>query len=129
VYEEGKTVILLKKDSDEMVNSQLNFYRKKNYPQNYGMVQSGIIARNHNDKRCIAISNLWWNEVREFSKRDQLSFNYCIWKKNVTIDILNPNIIVGKNFQIWTHVHKGNEKVTLKQGYGDMKNYINGEEV
>jgi len=26
------------------------------------------------------------------SKRDQLSFNYSIWNKNVIIDVLNPNI-------------------------------------
>ena len=72
---------------------------------------------------------LWWKEVRTYSKRDQLSFNYSIWKKNVIINILNPNIIVGKNFQIWTHMQRGQKKVALRDGYGNMKNYINGEEV
>jgi len=129
VYEEADAIIKLNKDSDKIVEKQIAQYKNKKYPQNNGMVQSGIIIRKHNDKRCIIIGELWWKEVRTYSKRDQLSFNYSIWKKNVIINILNPNIIVGKNFQIWTHMQRGQKKVALRDGYGNMKNYINGEEV
>jgi hypothetical protein len=129
VYDEANAVINLGKDNVDIVNSQIMEYMGKNYPENNGMVQSGIMIRKHNDKRCIAISNLWWNEVRQFSKRDQLSFNYSIWKKNVTIDILNPNIIVSEYFQIWAHPKKGGGKVSLRKNYGNMKNYVNGVEV
>lgn len=129
VYEEANAVINLGKDSVDTVNPQIMEYMNKNYPENNGMVQSGIMIRKHNDKRCIDISNLWWNEVRKFSKRDQLSFNYSIWNKNVIIDVLNPNIIVSDYFQIWTHPSKGNAKVSLRRNYGTMKNYMNGVEV
>jgi len=129
VYEEAKAIVRLNKDSVEVIDKQIFEYKKKNYPADNGMVQSGIMIRKHNDKRCITIAELWWKEVREYSKRDQMSFNYSIWKKNVVIDVLNPNIIVGKNFQIWTHIDKGYKKVVLKDGYGDMKNYMNGVEV
>jgi hypothetical protein len=129
VYEEAEAVIRLNKDAPEIVERQINEYRNNGYPSNNGMVQSGIIIRNHNDKRCIMLSEIWWKEVKEYSKRDQLSFNYCIWKKNVTIDILNPNIMVSENFQIWKHTNKGGQRVTLRSDYGDMKNYINGVEV
>lgn len=129
VYEEAKAVKNLNKDSAEVVDRQMDKYMSKNYPQNNGMVQSGIMVRRHNDKRCIAISNLWWNEVREFSKRDQLSFNFSIWKKNVEVDIINPSIIVSDHFQIWTHPTKGGTKVSLRKDYDNLKNYINGVEV
>jgi hypothetical protein len=129
VYEEGNAIIKLKKDTEDNVNNQLEIYRKNKYPVNNGMVQSNIIIRKHNDSRCITICNTWWNEVRLFSRRDQLSFNYCIWKKNVIIDIMNPNLIVSKHFQIWKHVAKGSEKSSLRKDYGDLKNYINGVEV
>lgn len=129
VYEEGTAVIDLKKDCSSNVNVQINLYKSKNYPKNNGMVQSNVIIRKHNDKRCVEISNTWWTHVRLYSKRDQLSFNYCIWKKNVSIDIINPNVIVGNHFQQWSHIHKKNKKVVLNSDYGSMKNYINGVEV
>jgi len=129
LYQEAETVIKLKKDTEYNVNKQLQIYRDKNYPKNNGMVQSNIIIRKHNDSRCIKICNLWWNEVRQFSRRDQLSFNYVIWKKNVIIDIMNPNLVVSKHLQIWKHISKGNQKSYLRKGYGDLKNYINGTEV
>jgi len=129
VYEEGRAAIDLKKDEESTINNQLKIYKKKKYPENYGMVQSGILIRKHNDQRSIAVCTGWWNEVRQFSKRDQISFNYSIWKKNVIIDIMNPNLIVSKYFQIWRHINKGSQKSSLKRGYGDLKNYINGVEV
>ena len=30
---------------------------------------------------------IWWNEIRNYSYRDQLSLNYVIWKKNLNIKI------------------------------------------
>ena len=129
VYQEAEAVIRLNKDIPEIVNAQIEEYRRNGYPQNSGMIQSGIIIRNHNDKRCIMLCELWWKEVKKHSKRDQLSFNYCIWNKNVTIDVLNPSIFVSKNFQIWKHTHRGGERVALRSDYGEMKNYMNGVEV
>jgi hypothetical protein len=129
LHEEAAAVISLGKDCPNIVNKQVSVYDSNGYPKNFGMVQSNVIIRLHNDTRCITISNDWWTEVRRYSKRDQLSFNYVIWKKNVNIDILNPNLIVGENFQQWSHINKGNKKVVLPVGYGDLKNYINGETV
>ena len=128
-YQEAEAVINFKKDNDDIVNKQMQEYREVGFPENNGMVQSGIIIRKHNNKECIDISNSWWSEVKKKSKRDQLSFNYIIWNKDVKVDIMKPSIISSEYFQIWTHTDRGNKIAYLRKNYDSIKNYINGIEV
>lgn len=129
VYEEAKKVIELNKDDKSNVYTQIEKYREMGYPENYGLVQSNVIIRKHNDEKCKRISENWWNELKLKSKRDQLSFNFSIYNCDYKIDILNPNIIESKYFQIYSHNNKGSLMVKLRKNYGDLKNYINGKEV
>ena len=126
VYKESEAVKDLKKDKHSIVDSQIEFYKESGYPEKNGMVQSGVIIRKHNEKDCIEICNDWWKELIRWSKRDQLSFNYSIYNKNMIIDIFNPSIISSEYFDYWTH--KG-QKAKLRNDYGTLKNYINGKEV
>jgi hypothetical protein len=129
IYAEGGAIVLLGKDDKEIIETQTNRYKSIGYPKNNGLVMTGIIARKHNNKKCIELSKIWWEEVREYSKRDQMSFNYAVQKSSAYIDSMNPRIFVSEHFQIWSHVHKGNTKVKLRKDYGEMKNYICGREV
>ena len=126
VYEEADAVKRMKKDSSIIVDTQVSKYRNLGYPEDFGMVQSNIIIRQHKDKDCIKIGEGWWNEVSKNSKRDQLAFNFSIWEKDFSIYMMDPSIISSDFFQIWTHVGK---LVNLRKGYGSLKNYINGIEV
>ena len=126
VYQESEAVKKLNKDMSLTVDSQIEFYKELGYPEKNGMVQSGVIIRKHNEKHCIEICNAWWKEIIKWSKRDQLSFNYSIYNKNMIIDIFNPSIISSDYFDYWTH--KG-QKAKLRNDYGTLKNYINGKEV
>ena len=126
VYQESEAVKKLNKDMSLTVDSQIEFYKELGYPEKNGMVQSGVIIRKHNENHCIEICNAWWKEIIKWSKRDQLSFNYSIYNKNMIIDIFNPSIISSDYFDYWTH--KG-QKAKLRNDYGTLKNYINGKEV
>ena len=80
IYEEAVACINLKKDATSNIESQMNRYISENYPPQNGLVESGVIYRHHNDLYCIRLMELWKNEVINGSHRDQLSFNYCLWK-------------------------------------------------
>ena len=78
-YQEGKAVLLHRRDVPRNINPQLDRYRKEGLPPNSGMVQTGAIGR----KNILAVKEfelLWWEEIRKGSQRDQLSFNYTLWK-------------------------------------------------
>lgn len=126
VYEEADAVKRMKKDSDVIVDAQVSKYRDLGYPEDFGMVQSNIIIRQHKEKDCIEIGEGWWDEVSKNSKRDQLAFNFSIWKKYFPIYLMDPSIICSDFFQIWTHAGK---IAKVRSGYGSLKNYINGIEI
>jgi GT2 family glycosyltransferase len=80
IYEEMKACRTLEKETSENLNKVNRFLINENFPSDTKLVQTGIILRNHNDKKCIFFMNKWWDMIKEYSKRDQLSFNYVFWK-------------------------------------------------
>ena len=66
-------------------------YMKENFPDNSGLIESCLIIRKHNEKNCINLMNDWFEEIKNYSHRDQLSFNFIIWKKKYSIKYINKN--------------------------------------
>lgn len=80
IYQEVNACLKLKKDSIENIKNTENFLINENYPRNNGLIQSNILVRNHNNNECIFLMENWWEMIKKYSKRDQLSFNYIFWK-------------------------------------------------
>lgn len=80
IYDEGKAVVLYKKDVKENVEPQMTLYKQEGMPAHYGLPQTCIVIRKHMSTGCIELDNAWWKEVLKHSHRDQLSFSYAMWK-------------------------------------------------
>ena len=107
-YDEAKECIKLKKDTKENIEPQVKRYKLEGFPLKKGMVQSNIIVRRHNSQNCIRLMEQWWNELYNGSHRDQLSFNYVLWKNpDIKITLL-PKSIYNSEFFFWGR-HKANE--------------------
>jgi len=104
IYKEAEHVIGLGYENKEIVEMQMNKYLQSNYPYKNGLIAGGFIIRNHNDKNCIMVMEDWWNEIINYSIRDQLSFNYISWKTKIIYDIIKLNYFENKYFKI--HPHK-----------------------
>lgn len=76
ILQEVEACSRLGKDKLRRMTKQVQRY--KGYPQHNGLIASGVIYRRYNDK-VNELNNLWWDEVKRGSHRDQLSFNYCAW--------------------------------------------------
>ena len=76
------TVINLHKDSNKSVTSVQNKYNRENFPDDNGLAECCLIIRKHNEFNCINFMNNWFNEINLNSHRDQLSFNYILWKND-----------------------------------------------
>lgn len=64
----------------KLADEQMKRYRDDKFPENYGLVQSNIVIRRHNDAYSKELMEKWWSELSKYSHRDQLSFNYALWK-------------------------------------------------
>ena len=107
IYKQAKQCIALKKDSEEIINKEIAFIQEQNYPENNGLIQSGILLRNHNNKDIIFVMEKWWEMILNYSKRDQLSFNYIMWKYPTEYSILQWDDVDNKYFE-WKKIHKSN---------------------
>lgn len=83
VYEEADVCMKGLKDSPEIIYKQVQFLLEENFPKNLGLYEMNIIFRKHNSKLIIQLMLDWWDIIMRFSKRDQLSFMYVLWKNSV----------------------------------------------
>lgn len=83
IYGEAALLMLSQRtsgDSPEIIIGQVSRYVKEGFPRNFGEAINNVIAREHNNTKCINIMETWWNEIKKESRRDQLSFWYAVWK-------------------------------------------------
>ncbi|SEK36097.1 glycosyltransferase domain-containing protein [Parapedobacter koreensis] len=71
------------KDDPQVMEKQMAFLRAQHYPEHNGLVYSGVLLRRHHDARLISAMEEWWYMVKHYSKRDQLSFDYAMWKQSL----------------------------------------------
>lgn len=91
IYTEAEECIKEKKDNDNLILAQIKKYFDEGYPNNHGLVESNVILRRHNSKQLIRVMEDWWSEIVNYSRRDQLSFNYVTWKNNYRYGLLPGN--------------------------------------
>ena len=108
IYEEAKFIKWLGdihpqkhyKDNLDIINNQVDGYRKEGYPENNGQARNTVILRRHNNKEIIKTMEDWWVEVMYGSKRDQLSFPYVAWKNNLDFNFINEDMDNNRWFQL-----------------------------
>jgi len=98
IYDEGKIIIQHNKDNPNLVAQQMEKYKKDKYPSQRGLSANSIMLRRHNEDNIIELSNMWWEEITKFSRRDQLSLFYCIWKLSIKFYLLKyPDVDIRNN--------------------------------
>lgn len=83
IYKEKDACIVAKKikgDGIQLAERQMKRYKEDGFPANCGLVQTNVMIRRHNTQYCKDLMEKWWSELKEYSHRDQLSFNYALWK-------------------------------------------------
>ena len=96
VYKEHKAIIDIYKErgilKDDLVTikNQITRYKKQNYPHENGLISATVLFREHHNQHVKKTMETWWNEIKNGSKRDQISFNFSAWKNN-----FKPYIIDG----------------------------------
>jgi len=83
VYDEARACIEKGKDDEEIINKQVAEYKKLGFPEKYGLFETPVLIRKHNDPNVIQVMEEWWQEVSHKSKRDQLSLDFVLWKNKL----------------------------------------------
>ena len=108
VYDEIAAVLRFGYETDEILMRWGRYLRLQKYPRNNGLNETGILYRVHSNKDILNFDNLWWYYIEKHSRRDQLSFNYVMYKLNMTCPYILPKgefITTTKDFE-YNPVHR-----------------------
>jgi hypothetical protein len=82
-YAEAEIVKRYRLDDSAIVNAQMAYYRALGYPTRRGLHVSSVQIRQHNDPRLAALLDDWWQQVKIFSHRDQLSLDFMLMRHGI----------------------------------------------
>lgn len=88
IYDEFHACNDGQKDKVKKMYDQVQRYADLGYPENNGLVASGVMFR-RNNKKVAAFCRAWFEEVKNGSIRDQLSYNYVAWKLDYKFDYMD----------------------------------------
>jgi len=103
IYQEEFTCEQLHKDNVDIMRKQIQRYRKEGYPDHNGLVETAILVRELKNDLVRDVMNTWWQEVKNYSYRDQLSFNYSCWKHDFLFDM--TDLFIYYNEYVSLHAH------------------------
>ena len=82
IYEEAFAVMHGMVEHESVVVKWCHKLRRENYPQDNGLCETGFLYRKHTTL-VQQFNKIWWNCINKYSRRDQLSFNYVLWKLGI----------------------------------------------
>lgn len=110
-YDEMFNVMHSMYEHEEVILKWGRVLRKDNYPVNNGLHETSVLFRVHSNQRIKQFNQFWWKCIHQYSKRDQLSYDYSLWKYQLQCSYFLPE---GKNVRNTKHfelvVHKKNKQ-------------------
>ena len=83
------------------------------YPRHNGLFETNVLFRRNNELMK-EVDRMWWSCINNYSKRDQLSFNYVLWKQKPVMELFLPAGEHAKNSSLLSRAKHGK---TVKRKY------------
>jgi hypothetical protein len=84
----GEATIRPPKYANEPLDEQAAFYHSEGFPEQYGLYECGVSARDLTNPQVKELGELWHRQNLEWSYQDQVSLPYCLWKTGFQPDVL-----------------------------------------
>ncbi len=97
IYEEAETIIRAKRDDPEIVKLQVGHIGDFGLEHN-DLAETNFMIFNLRHEKIKKFLNTWWSEIDTYSKRDQLSFNYSLYKNGTRYYPLAEKYVSARNY-------------------------------
>ena len=97
-------------DADRIA-AQKSYYLQVGVPQDF-LLAAGILVRRHGSVELDDAMNLWWEQVINFTARDQISLPYVLWKSGLPTTTYDFNILRDNSF---TSIHGHGQNPSVLQ--------------
>ena len=106
IYQEMLSMMLQNKETEQTTIKWGSYLRSEDYPRWIGTNETGLLFRKHSEPLVQDFDRLWWWCIDKYSRRDQFSFHYVLWKLNIECyNILPPDIDVRHSEHIEVKDH------------------------
>lgn len=122
IKEEAQECIRLVKDKKEIIEKQLELYETEKFPDNLGLLEMTLIVKRHNNKLVKKTMELWFDMISKYSKRDQLSFMYCLYKTKLPFKEIPLNVWDNEYIEFSYH-NKNKFDYTYQVFYSDKESF------
>lgn len=102
LYEEGRHCLARGIDKPQLIEEQLSRYQTEGYPEHNGLAETAVLLRKHSPAVC-RFNSAWWSELSCHSVRDQLSFNYALWREPINVRLHAGNFRTSSLFSFHGH--------------------------
>lgn len=113
IYDEAFEVMYLRFEKEKIVVDWCQKLRKERYPKHNGLYETNVMFRKHNTSLISETNVMWWDCIEKYSKRDQLSFNYVLWKLGVECECFLEKTQSARNAHCLSLVHHVNTSKKL----------------
>jgi hypothetical protein len=101
-YAEAQACVRFKKDDPEVIGAQMGRYEEEGFPRRHGLAATGVLLR-RNTQAVRDFCEMWWGEVENGSRRDQLSFDYCRWRTGLKVACIPGSIYASRMVTCYYH--------------------------
>ncbi len=122
ILEEMDACLRFRKEKVEVVENLKKFYENENYNYDNGLVESTVLIKRPKNKKVVETMNLWFDMVKNYTKRDQLSFNYCLFKTHLKVKWINEKVFNNDWFKWHEHLSDNYPKSYMIY-YGNIGEY------
>ena len=82
IYDEAVCCMSIQIENELVALPWLHKIQTEGYPHDNGLTETNILFRLH--QKTIHFDQLWWQCIEKYSRRDQLSFDYVLWKTGIS---------------------------------------------
>ena len=124
ILEEMDACLRFRKERKDNINKLKEFYKKENYNYDNGLIESTVFIRNIKDPIVFKAMNIWFDTLKDYSYRDQLSFNYAVFKTGLKVKYINEKVFDNSWFKWIEHNHNKIPNNYMLY-FGDINNNYN----
>lgn len=103
IYEEMIRCVKQGRGNAHKLFDQYVKYVNDEMPMHYGLSDNKIILRDNHSELCKTIMEEWYDEVVNYSGRDQVCLSYVLYKHNMQYVFFDESIIKNDFFETWPH--------------------------
>ena len=97
----GEASIRPLKYVNEPMDPQVDFYKSRGFPSDYGLYETGVIARDMTNPQAKELGMRWYIHNMVLSYQDQVSLPFVMWEMDYTPSVLPKSF---RDFN-WVHIN------------------------